>query len=497
MARQRPKRRSFLWWVAGADQQVLTECPRADQVFVQHLGISLIGAFVFVFAITAISIEIAFPELSNSIFGTLLAFALAVLIAAMIFLVDRLFIQSDWDWQATKQKRELALWKQRNSRGEASPVKLPELRWGRRASRFVSRVIVISFRLLLSAAVGLTIASFLELVIYKNEIKSLIHHRDYEQNRSIYNQISQYTAQLDSEINEARRERNRLAILKARAEDEVSKVSLSAPPGRHIPSTVDIDRQIEVLQQKISEENASATRFGEVMMAELHGTKLFPGNSGVPGAGARYNAAKALKDVSDTTISNYQARLAALEADKSRSLERGETEYENAVKRADGQKSALHQHLTEISATFAQAQNHLSKLEATRQPSINTFVNELKKKPGFVAISFGIANQFQALRTLYAKSGSTFEMVMIKILIVMIEMTPVLQKVFFSPPTLYAVKLDAARRQGEYDAFSKEERLQREVSEYRPGGVASETFDRRSLQQVGRGSVTPLHVNTD
>ena len=497
MARRKPKRRTFLWWIAAADQHVLAECPRADQVFIQHLGISLIGAFVFVFAITAISIQIAFSNLADSILGTLLGFALAFLIAAMVFLVDRLFIQSDWDWQASKQKRELARWKQRNTRNDAPSVKLPELRWGRRAGRFVARIIVVSFRILLSVAIGLTIASFLELVIYKSEITSLIQQRDYGQNRSIYSKISQYADQLDQEIDRARRERNRLATLRAQAEDEVSKVALATPLQRHITPTVDIDHQIAALQKKIAAENANATHYAEVMMAELHGTKVFPGNSGVPGAGARYKAAEALKGVSETALANYQAQVLVLEADKNRLLGRGEAEYENALKHTSDQRNALHQHLAEISATFTQAQDRLSKLESTRQPSIDKFVNDLKMKPEFVAIDFGIANQFQALRALYAKSGSTFEMIMIKFLIVMIEMTPVLQKVFFSPPTLYAVKVDAARREGEYEAFSKEERLRRDLTQYKLGSTVSETFDRRGTQQVGRGTVTPLHINTD
>jgi Domain of unknown function (DUF4407) len=497
MARRSPKRRSFLWWIAGADQHVLAECPRADQVFIQHLGISLIGAFVFVFAITAISIQIAFSNLADSILGTLLGFALAFLIAAMVFLVDRLFIQSDWDWQASKQKREMARWKQRNTRNDAPSVKLPELRWGRRAGRFVARIIVISFRILLSVAIGLTIASFLELVIYKGEITSLIQQRDYTRNKLIYREVSQYTDQLDHEIDRARQERNRLATLKARAEDEVSNAALAAPLERHIPSTADIDRQIAALQKKIAVENENTEHYAEVMAAELHGTKLFPGNSGVPGAGARYKAAEALKDASDTTIANYKAQIRALEADKTRVLERGEAEYQKALEHANDQKNALHQHLAEISATFAQAQSRLLKLESTRQPAMNKYVNDLKKKPGFVPIAFGIANQFQALRALYAKSGSTFEMVMIKFLIVMIEMTPVLQKVFFSPPTLYAVKLDAARREGEYEAFSKEERLRRELTQYKLSSTVGEAFDGKGIQQVGRGKVTPLHANAE
>jgi hypothetical protein len=88
-------------------------------------------------------------------------------------------------------------------------------------------------------------------------------------------------------------------------------------------------------------------------------------------------------------------------------------------------------------------------------------------------------------------------MIMIKFLIVMIEMTPVLQKVFFSSPTLYAVRLDAARREGEYKAFSTEERLQRKPAQPKLGTV-SEAFERRGTsQQVGRGTVTSLHINSD
>ena len=39
----------FLWWVAGADPDLLSSCPKGDQIFVQHLAIALIGAFSFVF----------------------------------------------------------------------------------------------------------------------------------------------------------------------------------------------------------------------------------------------------------------------------------------------------------------------------------------------------------------------------------------------------------------------------------------------------------------
>ena len=494
MESQGPVRRSFLWWIAGADEEILAECPRGDQVFIQHLGISLIGTFVFVFVITGISIRIAFPDLADSLVGALLASTLAFLIAAMVFLVDRLFIQSDWDWQAAKQRRELArIWcEQRAVRKGTSSVKWSELRWGRRAGRFIGRLAVISFRILLSLAIGLTIASFLELVIYKNEIKSIIHERDYATNRTIYDQISQYSNQLDGEIEKARHERDRLAGLKAQAEAEVNKVDLAPPIARYVPSTADIDRQIAALRANVAVEDANSTRYAADMVAELRGTKLHSENSGIAGPGKKYETAKELKEVSDMAVASYQARITSLEADRKRHLATAAAGYENTLNQSKARASAIHKHLTDISDAFSQAQDRLSRLERTRQASIEEFVTHLQKEPSFVPISLGVASQFRALRTLYARNGSTFEMVMIKLLIIMLEMTPVLQKVFFSPATLYAVKLDAARRKGAYERFNEEMRLRQELTGGKLGVLIGEAFDEEEIRQRRTGEVTPI-----
>ena len=146
-----------LWWIAGADARILAQCPRADQVFVQHLGISLIGAFLFVFLITSVSLLIAFPGLTERPIALVFAFSISFLIATMVFLIDRLFIQSDWDWQAAKQRREIA----RADWEAATPqVKLAtrasEFGLLVRARRFLTRFMVVSFRILLSVAIGLT-----------------------------------------------------------------------------------------------------------------------------------------------------------------------------------------------------------------------------------------------------------------------------------------------------------------------------------------------------
>jgi len=134
------------------------------------LGISLIAAFAFVFLISTVSILVAFPDLSGNFAAIILAPGFAFLIAAMVFLIDRLFIQSDWDWQAATQKRELAraAW-EKAPLEERLAARALESDWSR-ALRLTKRCLIISCRVLLSAAIGWTIASFLELVIYKDEI---------------------------------------------------------------------------------------------------------------------------------------------------------------------------------------------------------------------------------------------------------------------------------------------------------------------------------------
>ena len=105
MAATRTRKR-LLWWIAGADQKILAECPEADQIFVQHLGISLSIAFFFVLFATSTAALVALPNVSP--LGTGISLIMAFLVACSAFLIDRIFIQADWEWQAKKQHDELA-----------------------------------------------------------------------------------------------------------------------------------------------------------------------------------------------------------------------------------------------------------------------------------------------------------------------------------------------------------------------------------------------------
>src|SRR6185295_4119058 len=487
-------REPILWWTAGADSRVLADCPRGDQIFIQHLGISLIGAFLFVFLISGTSILIAFPDLANNNLAIALALSCAFLIATMVFLIDRLFIQSDWDWQAAKQRRELA-----RASWEATPLeeKLTsrprELNWWFRISRFFVRLLVVSFRILLSATIGLTIASFLELVIYKDELKPLIQRLHYEDNKAVYDEINTRKKRIDQEIATARGERDRLVIAKGNLEAELNKLELTPPQLPSDRSTANLDEQIAEIRAKIAEEQANVRKYAQDMVGEFHGTVVNPGNSGLAGAGQRYWTALDLKTLSETAIAQHRNKIAGLEAEKARVRSNREAEQEVVRTQVEDTKTSLRTRLESVVSEVSEAQNYLVGLENGREAALEAFTLTLKSRPDFVPLSFGVASQFRALRTLYKEYGSTFEMYMIKALIMMLEMTPVLLKVFLSPTTLYAVKLDAAKRAGAYGHFEEELRLRQEHLRNKFHAAVDEAYDGQDLERVRKPNIRGIH----
>lgn len=483
-----------LWWVAGADARILARCPRADQLVVQHLALSLIGAFLFIFLVTSASMLVAFPDLSASPVGIATALGFALLVAGMVFLIDRLFIQADWDWQALVQRRALAraAW-EKGGLDDKLGAFAREFGPRRSALLAVRRYTVVFFRILLSMAIALTIASFLELVIYKQEIRITVERLHYEDNRAVYDEIGVRTLRLDSEIAGARGERDRLQQAANEVEAELGRLELAPPPLPSDRSSAQIEGRMADLRGKLADEEAKVRQYNESMIAELRGTRIHPGDTGLQGQGPRYLTLVELRNLSQSTIVGYRTTIADLETQRRAALGNRDAEYEAARTRLERQKSGLRQHLADTSAALAGAQGRLSELEGGREGAIAEFTATLKNRPDFVPISFGIASQIRALRALYWQYGSTFEMIMIKLLIMMLEMTPVLQKVFFSPVTLYAVRLDAARRGASYEHFNEEVRQRQELLKRKADAAWEEELDAQGIERVRRGNVTPLH----
>jgi hypothetical protein len=461
----------------------LRECPKRDQIFVQHLGLSLIWAFLFVLLISTISMTVAFPSLSGA--NAPYAVALASLIAITVFMIDRLFIQADWDWQATRQRIELARAAWESGSPSHAPVDLSLLAQGTRTTK---RLLVIAFRVGLSAAIGLTVASFLELVIYKEEIAPLIQRLHYQENRPIYDAIDAHTRQIDAEIAGARAERDRLQTSLNDLQHQLDQLTIQTPP---VPSDAEIsalDSQIAGLRTQIADEQASIQRYAQDMIAEANGTLVNTGNSGVAGHGPEYLTALQLRDLAEQHVRAMQAQIAALDARRTQLVGDREREIAAAREEWNAQAEALAARSAGVADELARRQQALQALEAGRSAAVDAYVAQAEKRPDFVPLSVGIAAQFRALRTLYAEYGSTFEKSMLKLLIMLLEMTPVLQKVFMSPRTRYAVKLDEAWRMPSYDQFDREVERRQEHLRKKADAALDEELDRRGINTVKMGS---------
>jgi hypothetical protein len=82
---------------------------------------------------------------------------------------------------------------------------------------------------------------------------------------------------------------------------------------------------------------------------------------------------------------------------------------------------------------------------------------------------------------------------MIKLHIILIEMTPVLQKMFLSPTSLYAVKLDAVKRTIAYEHFDEEVRLRQQHLRRKWEAAYDEEADRKGIEMARQSNVRPLH----
>jgi hypothetical protein len=442
-------RKRFFWWVAGADQAILADCPESDQIFIQHLGVSLTIAFFFVLFATSTAALVAFPGVGPE--GTLVALIMAFLVACSVFLIDRLFIQADWDWQARKQYDELvrSAWEEDGDEANARLRRQSRLRNG------LGRLAVVGGRLALATAIGFTVASFLELVIYKNEISTEIYKLHYAENQGVYARIKARQDQIDADVANARAERDRLQQVAAGAATRLDKVMGTGPATPSANRVAELTAEIGDVQNKMDAAAEESAQQQRQMVCEKYGTGLNPNCSGKSGEGNWYATAHDLKAQADAQVKAYQAQIAQLEAQRQQAQASVQQEATDAAGSFSAEIASARAVVGAANAARDAAQQKYDELNGGRDKAVADYVTVLKSAPDFKPISFGMASQFRALRELYTSYGIQLEKYMVKLLIMLIELTPVLQKLFLSPKTLYALKLDSTRKRTAYEQLEQ------------------------------------------
>jgi hypothetical protein len=418
--------RRTLHQLAGIDQATLATCPATDKMWATHLGLSLLLSFTVVLGITyhAIGYVISDPWMRLPV---------ALVVALTVFMFDRALYQSDWFSQGL-------LW-----------PSVPEGQ-GRDGWASIRRLLRITIRLAMSFGLAWVIAVFLELAIFSDTISDKIKRDHVAVNQPVYAKIEQYQSLLATEIEERRKN---LAAL-----EELFRRELAADPAPVLQAHED-EPQIRVLEDQIAGLNQQQQDlrremrqveekiggYAQEMNAEKLGQRIDPNNSGRAGEGPRFQFARGQKEVLEGRRSAMQDEIASLlSAREDLRAQQRRLAEQGAARRGDNwaalkkKRDALHAQMEAARAGVRELQEgRLAKIEAFRRAALASSDFQKQKDDPLSRMT-----AYQSLKN-DPKDGDTIILFswMTKFLVIFLEIVPVVAKMFFSPPSVYAAKVQA------------------------------------------------------
>jgi Domain of unknown function (DUF4407) len=340
---------------------------------------------------------------------------------------DRALYQSDWFYQGF-------LWQSPNQSGGAGSAR---------------RFLRITIRLAMSFGLAWVIALFLELAIFSDTITDKIKRDHVTVNQPVYQRIEQYQAELGAEI-EARRKS--LAVLEA-----LYREDLATAPAMEVPEPAQLEDLAQQIKALDAQENAlradlrqiqeSIKSYAADMNAEQLGQRVSAANSGRAGAGPRYQFARQQKEVYEAQRVAREAEIAELRV-KRDDLRATQTRIAgDAANRRDQARSAMQSKRDALKAQVEQARAELKELEATRLSRVGDFQAKALAASDFQKPKDDPLSRMTAYQELKndPRDGETITLFswMTKFLIIFLEIVPVVAKLFFSPPSVYAMRIQA------------------------------------------------------
>jgi hypothetical protein len=296
------------------------------------------------------------------------------------------------------------------------------------------------------------IAVFLELAIFSDTISDKIRRDHIAVNQPVYSKIEQYEAQLAAEIE---KQRSNLASL-----EELRRSDLTID--RNIPQVIqssENERLMRYLEDEIktlvaqeqelrrelrSVEEQIAT-FAQEMNAEQLGQRVNAGSTGRAGTGPRYQFARQQKELYESRRSVLQNELSQWRAKRDElSAQRRRLAEETAAER-ERNRATIKTSRDTLAAQVEAARAELTELEGSRLARIEAF-----RLNAFAALDYQKQRDDPLARmTAYQelkndpKDGRTITLFswMTKFFVIFLEIMPVVAKMFFSPPSVYAAKI--------------------------------------------------------
>jgi len=209
----------------------------------------------------------------------------------------------------------------------------------------------------------------------------------------------------------------------------------------------DLDAQEQELRSELRQIQQKVTSYTEEMNAEELGRKLTQNNSGRPGTGPRYQFAKQQREVYATQGADRERELRQLEAKRSDLRSAQARLLADAAARATQVRDTVQNKRDELKLQVEVARNELALLEGSRLARISEFRQQALSASDFQKQKDDPLSRMTAYQELKndPKDGATITLFswMTKFLVIFLEIVPVVAKMFFSPPSVYAARLQA------------------------------------------------------
>jgi hypothetical protein len=418
MINERPRFLQFtfraLCHLAGTDHHRIADCPLGDKQFSARTGLQLAISSIFLFVIFASSLLIGFGEdpISDSI-----VIVMALVTGAVVLLVDIQIVQSDFylhGFELTRDRRP----------------KNGDFLWAK-----IRRPAAVILRLGLSVTIAFAFATFFELRLFSSDIIRRINDDYRAANARLFQEVrASYDAQVMQLSTDIANDDKALGDLTLQEAESRTKLF----------TTSDTDPEIGDLVQKLARlELAKETadidvlRRGGDAVNELNGVKETAAQSGSPGDGPRHRVAVARATLAreesihlGQEIQDIQSRIAGL-----RDLRARELEHANSTLRR-----SLSKLTDEINTLRARRDAGVRKHDHAISEREATILSIAQARPEYTPKIDGFLVRIEALEALKDRPAVAWITFWTTLVIMMVEVSAVMSKVFFSTPTVYAVR---------------------------------------------------------
>jgi hypothetical protein len=193
------------------------------------------------------------------------------------------------------------------------------------------------------------------------------------------------------------------------------------------------------------------------MNAEEVGRKLNPSSSGRAGTGPRYTFAKQQRDVYTAQRAERERELRELAARREQLRSTQGRIAADAAARRNQAREAVASQRGALEAQVDVARRELATLEAARLAKVAEFRSQALAASDFQKLKDDPLSRTTAYQELKSdpKDGATITLFssMTKFLVIFLEIVPVVAKMFFSPPSVYAARIQATVFRGREEAL--------------------------------------------